>query len=259
MHIWYDRAAVEQPVSPIQLVEGGSIRVTVCMSVMLANRHPMVLCGLKSVLHAASDFNVVASCQDGATCIEAIRRLSPTLVLLEISLPGLSGLEILAAIESEQLHTRAICYLAISDDSGVMQTIVQGTYGLIPKEASPQFLLSCLREAASGQRLERDPLPSPEQSNRQNPGESAIEDPRRVPTEHERQVARLVGEGLSNKEAERQLNLSESAIKLQLQDICRKLAIRNRTTLAALAADVELMLNETIPPADLASLIAADS
>src|SRR6059058_3186576 len=67
-----------------------------CVSVILADRYPVFLCGLISVLREQDDFDIVASCCNGTECIRAIRNLSPRIALLDISMPGLSGLEILA-------------------------------------------------------------------------------------------------------------------------------------------------------------------
>ena len=64
-----------------------------CVRVVIADRHPVVLCGLMSLLGAENDFDVVASCYDGRKCIQAIREFSPDIALLDIFMPGLSGLE----------------------------------------------------------------------------------------------------------------------------------------------------------------------
>ena len=74
-----------------------------CTSVVIADRHPVVLLGLTNVLAAQNGFKVVACCNDGPNCIEAIRSLVPDMAILDISMPGLTGLEILAIANSESL------------------------------------------------------------------------------------------------------------------------------------------------------------
>jgi two-component system, NarL family, nitrate/nitrite response regulator NarL len=74
-----------------------------CISVVIADRHPVVLQGLANVLRSESGFKVVASCSDGPTCIEAIRSLVPDIAILDVSLPGLTGLEILTIANSAGL------------------------------------------------------------------------------------------------------------------------------------------------------------
>jgi CheY-like chemotaxis protein len=83
-----------------------------CVSVILADRYPVFLCGLISVLREQDDFDIVASCCNGTECIQAIRNLSPRIALLDISMPGLSGLEILATAASEGLCTRVLLLTA---------------------------------------------------------------------------------------------------------------------------------------------------
>jgi two-component system, NarL family, nitrate/nitrite response regulator NarL len=206
---------------------------TNCVSIVVAAHYPAVLCGLTTILGAESDFSIVASCRDVASCIEAIRDLSPNLALLDVSLPGQSGLQILAAIKSEHLCTRVVFLSASSDASDRVQPIAGRAYGVIPRDAAPDLLLRFLRRVSSGLEL----LPNPESSNRHGYGLGRCpENPSTVLTERERQVMHLICKGGSNKEIGRQLNLSEGTVKVHLHHIYQKLAIRNRTALAILAA-----------------------
>jgi two-component system nitrate/nitrite response regulator NarL len=208
-----------------------------CVSVVIADRHPVVLCGLSSVLRAESDFNVVTSCRDGTTCIQAIRDFSPDLVLLDIYMPGLSGLEILAATKSEHLCTRVVFLTASAERSKIVTAIARGAYGIIRKDATPQLLVRSLRQVASGVRLlppsiwDADPRNGHECYAR-----GALNNLLSTLTERERQIMSLVSEGLSNKDVARQLNVCDGTIKVHLHHIYQKLAIHNRTALAALAA-----------------------
>src|SRR5215469_2065002 len=79
-----------------------------CVNVVVADRRPLVLCGLKSVLRAENDFNVVAICRDVSDCMEAIRDLNPDMALVDMSLSPMSGLQILTMINSEQFCTRIV-------------------------------------------------------------------------------------------------------------------------------------------------------
>ncbi len=208
-----------------------------CVSVIIADRYPVFLCGLISVLREQGDFDVVASCCDGTKCIQAIRKLSPHIALLDISMPGLSGLEILATAASEGLCTRVLLLTASVEAHELATAAARGAYGVVPKDASPETLTHCLRQVADGRRV----LPF---------ASSGVE-PRRVQggcarngdthhmlsmlTERERQIMQLVSEGLSNKEIGHWLDISHGTIKVHLHNIYQKLAINNRTTLAALA------------------------
>src|SRR5438105_15282518 len=87
-----------------------------CTSVVIADRRPVVLQGLANVLGAQSGFKVVACCSDGTSCIEAIRSLAPDIALIDISMPGLTGLEILTIANSESLSTRLVFFTASVED-----------------------------------------------------------------------------------------------------------------------------------------------
>jgi RNA polymerase sigma factor (sigma-70 family) len=205
-----------------------------CTSVVIADRHPVVLQGLTNVLGAESGFKVVASCSDGTDCVDAIRRLVPDIAILDISLPGLTGLEILAIANSENLPTRLVFFTASIDDRELVMSAAAGAYGVIPKDATPEFMLQSLRQVADGQRLL--PLPSADPAVSREQGNIAIaENVLTVLTDRERQIMRLVSEGLSNKEIGRRLNIADGTIKVHLHHIYQKLEISNRTVLAALA------------------------
>jgi two-component system nitrate/nitrite response regulator NarL len=205
-----------------------------CTSVVIADRHPVVLQGLANVLEAESSFKVVARCSDGTDCMEAIRRLVPDIAILDISMPGLTGLEILAIANSENLPTRLVFFTASIEDRELVMSAAAGAYGVIPKDVTPDILVRSLRQIADGQRLL--PLPSSDQAVARAQGNIAVaENVLTVLTDRERQIMALVSEGLSNKEIGRRLNVADGTIKVHLHHIYQKLEISNRTVLAALA------------------------
>jgi two-component system, NarL family, nitrate/nitrite response regulator NarL len=165
----------------------------------------------------------------------AIRDLSPDIALLDIFMPGLTGLDILAAATSEHLSTRIVFLTASAEDRELIIAAARGAYGVILKEAAPEVLVHCLRQVAAGRRLL--PLASLESPHLQDlsTGNASTENVLTVLTDRERQIMHLVSEGLSNKEVGRQLNISDGTIKVHLHHIYQKLAISNRTALAALA------------------------
>ena len=205
-----------------------------CTSVVIADRNPVVLQGLMKILGAEGGFRIVASCGDGTSCIEAIRNLGPDIAILDISMPGLTGLEILAIVNSENLSTRLVFFTASGEDRELVMLAAAGAYGVIPKDVPLEILVQSLRQVADGQRLL--PLPAPDHSiSREQRNIVVTENALTVLTDRERQIMRLVSEGLSNKEIGRRLNIADGTIKQHLHHIYQKLEISNRTVLAALA------------------------
>jgi two-component system, NarL family, nitrate/nitrite response regulator NarL len=206
---------------------------TRCVSIIVASHHPVVVCGLMTVLRAEDDFDVVASCRDGRTCLQAIHDLSPDVAVLDAALPGRSGLQVLTAAKSEQLCTRLIFLSASSDDAKTEKLIESGAYGVLSMEAPADAVVRCLREALSGLRS----LSSPKTLNGHGHSPRGSSKNRSTAlTDREHQIMRLVCEGLSNKDIGRQANLSGGTVKVHLHHIFEKLAIHNRTALAMLAA-----------------------
>ena len=203
-----------------------------CTSVVIADRHPVVLQGMMKALGAEGGFEVVASCGDGTSCIEAIRNLVPDIAILDISMPGLTGLEILTIANSESPSTRLVFFTASIEDRELVMSAAPGAC-VIPKDVELEILVRSLRQVADGQRLL--PLPSDQAGSREQRNIAVSDNALTVLTERERQIMRLVSEGLSNKEIGRRLNISDGTIKQHLHHIYQKLEISNRTVLAALA------------------------
>src|ERR1700680_3624145 len=119
--------------------------------VVIADRHPVVLEGLMSILCASTGFEVVASCGEGTSCIEAIRRLIPDIAIFDISMPGRSGMDIMAMAKSENLPTRLVCFTEYIEHCDMLAAA--GAYGLIAKDVTSEILVQSLRQIAEGRRL----------------------------------------------------------------------------------------------------------
>ena len=208
--------------------------------VVIGDRDPFIVRGLESILASETGFEVVATCLDGVACMKSIRDLSPDLALLCISLPLMSGVQILESINSEQLRTRVVFISLPVDDSNGMNA-----YEVIPPDVTPQLLIRCLWKVASGEKL--PPIAACDYElllSRQRDSADACGPLPGMLTEREQQIVRLVGDGLSSEEIARQLYLSESAIKVQLNRIYQRLATHNQVVLAE---NARLRLNGSQP------------
>jgi two-component system nitrate/nitrite response regulator NarL len=215
----------------LQIYEGGEDYMR-CARVLIADRHPMILQGLRSVLGAQRDFKIVAHCGDGASCIKAIRSFVPDIAIIDSSMRDIAALQILAIASSEDLPTRLVFFTAFAKDRDLRMFAAAGAYAVISKDVDPQSLLQILRQVADGQRLLQ--LPSFDQAIVRE--QSEIVDKALIAlTDREHQIMRLVSEGLTNKEIGRRLNITDGTIKVHLHHIFQKLDIGNRTALAALA------------------------
>ena len=206
-----------------------------CIRLVIADRQPIVLQGLKSVFAAQRDFEIVASCSTGTSCLEAIRNLAPDVALLANTLPELAVSEILGIARAENLSTRLVFFTESESDDDLTAAIAAGACSAISKYASPDTMLRSLRlmtERISASREQPQDL----SANGKKVDGAKIENMLGMLTHREREIARLVCDGLSNKEIAHQLNVSRGTVKVHLHNIFQKLEISNRTVLATIAS-----------------------
>ncbi|WP_247466240.1 response regulator transcription factor, partial [Bradyrhizobium sp. 62] len=200
---------------------------------LLVDPQPIVLQGLRSVLGTQPDFDVVAASSDRTSCLQAIRKLTPDVALLADKVPDLTVAEILAIVKAEKLSTRLVFFTESGTDHDLASAIAAGACSAISKYASPATMLRSLRlMTKSGVALEKSDLSA---AGKEAEGDGKVEKMLELLTQRERQIARLVAEGLSNKEIARQLNVSDGTVKVHLYNIFQKLEITNRTVLATIA------------------------
>ena len=207
---------------------------TRCIRLVIADKQPIVLQGLKSVFAAQRDFEVIASCSTAASCLQSIRNLAPDVALLANTLPDVTPSEILAIAKAEHLPTRLVFFTESEGDDDLSAAIAAGACSAISRYATPDIMLRSLRL------ITEHISASPERSQNLSPNGQAIDAAKiekllGLLTERESQIVRLVSEGLSNKEIARQLNISGGTVKVHLHNIFQKLEISNRTVLATIA------------------------
>jgi len=208
------------------------------MRVVLADDHPIVLGGLRAVLQAEPGVEIVAAAPDGASALAMIRAHEPSIAVLDINMPQLTGLDALEALEAEGLATRVVLLTGSVSDEQIAMAVERGAWGLLLKESALGTLITCLQAVASGQRWLPEELVAPAV---RRAAERRARDVRleRVLTAREYQIARLIAQGLSNKHISRQLSISEGTVKIHLHNMYEKLGALNRTSLAMLVQNAQ--------------------
>jgi len=204
------------------------------IKVLVADDHPLVLRGISELLRAEPGLEIVAECRNGMEALEKIREFGPAVAILDLSMPGPSGLDILKRIRSERLHCRVVMLTASISDAKLLDAVATGVGGVLLKDAAPDLLVECIREVASGRPWIPDDLLNPALV-RENARRSAEKISTDGLTPREREVMLLVADGLSNKEVGRRLNLSDGTVKIHLHNIYQKVGVANRTALTAAA------------------------
>jgi two-component system, NarL family, nitrate/nitrite response regulator NarL len=230
----------------------GAIGVTNQISIIVADDHPVVLCGVLRVLRREPDFKVLASLSEGSAALKAIRELGPDLAVLDVRMPGMDGLAILSEM-GESSATRVVLLTATATDAQIAAAIRYGARGVVLKQCAADRLVECIREVAAGRHWFPADLvnETPDRASER----SAEEDRReQTLTVRERQIITLVAEGLSNKQVGRHLNLAEGTVKIHLHHIYDNIGVPNRTALAAVALGRrEQVAATTLVPSDIAA------
>jgi DNA-binding NarL/FixJ family response regulator len=216
----------------------------VSVRVLIADDERLVRAGFRMILTAEHDIEVVGEAADGADAVEAVGRLRPDVVLMDVRMPKLDGLEatrrILAASATPPPH---IVVLTTFDlDEHVYEALRAGASGFLLKDAPEEQLVAAIRVAADGGSMFSPSVTRrliEEFSRRSRPTTSAPELAELTPREIE--VLRLLARGLSNTEIAEQLVLSEHTIKTHITHILRKLGLRDRTQAVVLAYESGLV------------------
>ena len=212
--------------------------------VLLCDDQALVRDGFRMILDAHEDIEVVAEAGDGAEAVELTKRALPNVVLMDIRMPGMNGIEATQRILSSGVESRVLILTTFDLDEYVYEALRAGASGFLLKDVTAQQLVEGVRVIASGEALlaptvtrrllERfaPSLPGPDDAG--PPALSSL-------TERELEILRLLATGLSNAELGARLYLSEPTIKTHLSSIFRKLAVRDRVQAVIAAYDAGLV------------------
>ena len=207
---------------------------------ILADDHAVVLKGLESLLALEPDLTVVATCTNGDATLEAVRRHHPDVVLLDLLMPGLDGLEVLRALQAERQPPRVILLTANIEDEEVLEAIQLGVSGVFLKEMPPHLLLQCIRKVHAGEQwIEKQSMARA--VGRLLHREAGEREVARILTPREIEVVRMVGQGLRTGTIASRLNVSEGTVKTHLHNIYDKLGLDGRVALTVYAREKGLI------------------
>ena len=206
--------------------------------VAIADDQVLVRAGFASLLAATDDLTVVGEACDGAEAVELTRRERPDVVLMDVRMPGVDGIEATRRIAADpDLDSVKVVVLTTYEvDEYVFQALRAGASGFLTKDVEPEALRSAVRTVADGHAL-LTPSVTRRVVNAFAAAPRSTPDPTRLDalTDRERDVLALVGEGLSNEEIAERLYLSPLTAKTHVSRIMQKLAVRDRAQLVVVA------------------------
>ena len=189
------------------------------LRVLVADDHRLVLDAVQRELEKSDDFTVVATTNTGAKIADLVARHQPDIVLLDLHMPGVDGLQALDQIRARDKDIKVVMLSASNEPSAIQSALGRGANGFILKSVNPIDLPSALRQIHDGTVFHAGVQSGEAASGAQTAGL----------TEREVTLVRALARGLSNKEISKELWITEQTVKFHLSNISRKLDVANRT------------------------------
>jgi len=204
--------------------------------VLLADDHALFRRGVASLLAAESDFHVVGEAVDGRQAVDMARELMPDVILMDISMPVMDGLEATRRIKAEFPYVRIVILTVSDGDRSLFEAVKSGAQGYLLKKIEPQALCGTVRGVVRGEAFVSPMMAARllEEFARQS-RQAAPAAPAAELTAREREVLELVSRGMSNKEIAAALAIAENTAKNHLKNILEKLHLENRVQAATFA------------------------
>lgn len=215
------------------------------IKLLLVDDQAMVRAGFRMVLDAQPDMSVIGEAGDGAASVAAAAQLQPDVVVMDIRMPGLDGVEATRQIVAAQPEVRVLVLTTFDADEYCYRALQAGASGFLLKDAGPAELLHAIRAVESGdavvapsatKRLLDRFLPTLATADHRGADERLA-----ILTEREREVLTLIARGLTNGEIARELYLAEATVKTHVGHILQKLALRDRAHMVIFAYDAGLV------------------
>ena len=203
--------------------------------IVIADDHSVVRQGLRMFLGLDSELEVVGEATDGAEALRLARELRPDVVVMDLLMPVMNGIEATAAIRRELPDTEVLALTSVLEDASVVGAVRAGAIGYLLKDTQADALCQAIKAAAAGQvQL------TPKAAARLMQVVSAPESPEAL-TERENEVLRLLAQGESNKQIARSLHITDKTVKTHVSNILSKLGVQSRTQATLYAVRIGLV------------------
>jgi DNA-binding NarL/FixJ family response regulator len=213
------------------------------ISVLVVDDQAMMRTGLRYILEAEPDLTVIGEAADGDAAVASVRGLDPDVVIMDVRMPGLDGIQATREIVASSARARVLIFTTFDIDRHILDALRAGASGFLVKDDAPDALVGAVRTIAAG-----DAVLTPSVTRRlldrfaRLPGlsDQGTDDLGSL-TAREREILILIGKGLSNPEIAASLNVSESTVKTHVGHILEKLGLRDRVHAVILAYEFGLI------------------
>lgn len=211
---------------------------------IIVDDHTLFREGLKALLKRQDVVEIVGEAGDGVEGVKKALDLKPDVVLMDLNLPGISGIEAIKRIMAERPETRILMLTVSEDDEDLFEAVRAGAMGYLLKNVDPDRLVDSVRQVSRGETTVSAPMAdrifAEFRAMSKDRGKGAEQDKKDSLSKREKEILSCISEGLSNKEIGNMLNIAESTVKIHVQNILKKLNLNSRVQAAVFAVEHDL-------------------
>lgn len=201
------------------------------VTILLAEDHHIVRQGLRAMLEAEADFQVVGEASEGLQAVQLVERLQPDVLIVDLVMPGLNGLEVVRQARDRSPLTRAVVLSMHANEAYVLEALRNGAAAYLLKDASVAELVGAVREVVAGRRYLSSPLSERAIEAYEQKAKGATLDVYETLTTREREVLQLTAEGQSSAEIAGRFSISPRTVETHRANLMRKLHLRTQADL----------------------------
>lgn len=200
-------------------------------TVMIVDDHPLLRKGLRQLLEMEDELLLVAEARSGIEAIPLALEHEPDLIILDLNMPDMNGIETLAKIREQSLASRIVVYSVSDQDEDVVAAITGGADGYLLKDMEPEDVVEKIKQAVLGKMVISDRLTEVLATALRQPqkNDSNLYD---TLTTREQEILQLIAKGMSNKLIARELNISDGTVKVHVKHLLKKMNLRSRVEAA---------------------------
>jgi DNA-binding NarL/FixJ family response regulator len=209
------------------------------INVVAVDNQPLILLALEHLLSNEPDLNLVGTSANGAECLDVVQKHAPDILVLDLHLSEIAGLDVLRRLASEHPAVKIVLLTESVNEKELLEAMRIGFRGVLLKHMAPSFFVQCLRKVAAGRQCcEKDSFGRAFSSLLKR--QDGLRQVSEILTSREIQLTRLLAEGLGNRNIAARVHISEGTVKVHLHRIYAKLGLKNRVALTLYAKDIGL-------------------
>jgi len=200
-------------------------------TILLIDDHPMLRNGVKQLIASDASLQVIGEASNGEQGVDLAKPLDPDLILLDLNMPGMNGLDTLDKMREISLSGRVVVFSVSNHEDDAVTALKRGADGYLLKDMEPEDLLTALHNAAAGKMVLSEALTPVLAASLRESRPSGDRDIQSL-TPRERDIIKLIAEGLPNKMIARRLNITESTVKVHVKHLLKKMKLKSRVEAA---------------------------